>query len=123
MITGHVTAQQQALIPLTLQDWQGQLATVEAIVDTGFNGFLTLPLLEIARLRFAYEGIADIILGDGNTVRLDSFAGTVLWDGELRTGLVLATDGRPLIGMDLLSGSRVCLEVTTGGPVTIERLP
>jgi predicted aspartyl protease len=123
MITGRVTAQQQALIPLTLHDWQGQVATVEAIVDTGFNGFLTLPLPEIARLRFPYEGIADVILGDGDTVRLDSFAGTVLWDGEVRTGLVLAANGLPLVGMALLSGSRVCLEVIANGPVSIERLP
>jgi clan AA aspartic protease len=123
IITGHVTAQQHAVIPLTVQDWQGQPETVDAIVDTGFNGFLTLPLPQIARLRFPYEGIAEVILGDGDTVRLDAFAATVLWGGEVRTGLVLAADGLPLIGMGLLSGSRVCLEVTTGGPVTIERLP
>jgi clan AA aspartic protease len=123
MITGAVTAQQQALIPLTLQDWQGQPETVEAIVDTGFNGFLTLPLPLIARLRFPYEGMAEVILGDGDTVRLDSFAATVRWDGAVRTGLVLAADGAPLVGMDLLLGSRVCLEVLTGGPVTIERVP
>jgi hypothetical protein len=36
---------------------------------------------------------------------------------------VLAANGLPLVGMDLLSGSRVCVEVITGGPVTIERLP
>lgn len=123
MITGVVTPQHQAVIPLTLQDWHGQPETVDAIVDTGFNGFLTLPLPRIAQLRFPYEGIAEVILGDGNTVRLDSFAATVLWDGEVRTGLVLAADGLPLVGMDLLAGSRVCLEVTANGPVTIERLP
>jgi predicted aspartyl protease len=123
MITGVVTAQQQALIPLTVQDWQGQAETVDAIVDTGFNGFLTLPLPQIARWRFPYEGIAEVILGDGDTVRLDSFAATVLWDGYVRTGLVLAAEGMPLVGMALLSGSRVCFDVTDGGPVTIERLP
>jgi clan AA aspartic protease len=123
MITGVVTAQQQALVPLTVQDWQDHPATVDAIVDTGFNGFLTLPLELIAQLRFPYEGIAEVILGDGDTVRLDSFAATVLWDGEVRTSLALAADGSPLVGMDLLLGSRVCLDVTNDGPVTIERLP
>jgi predicted aspartyl protease len=123
MITGSVTAQQQAVIPLTVQDWQGQPETVDAIVDTGFNGFLTLPLAQIARLRFPYEGIAEVILGDGDTVRLDSFAATVLRDGQLRTGLVLAAEGMPLVGMDLLHGPRVMLDITDGSPVTIEPLP
>ncbi len=93
------------------------------IDDERFNSFLTLPLQLIAQLRFPYEGIAEVILGDGDTLRLDSFAATVLWDGDVRTGLVLAADGAPLVGMDLLLGSRVCLAVITGGSVSIERLP
>lgn len=93
------------------------------MVDTGFNGFLTLPLPQIARLGFPYEGAADVILGDGETVRLDTFAATVLWEGQAREGIVLAAEGSPLVGMALLTGSRVTLEVEDGGLVTIERLP
>lgn len=123
MITGVVTAAGMAVIPLTLQDTIGYEAPLEAIVDTGFNGFLTLPLPQIAKLGFPYEGNIEVVLGDGRAVNVDAFLGTVVWEGHVREGTVIAADGTPLIGMALLAGSRLCLEVTDGGPVTIERLP
>ena len=72
---------------------------------------------------FPYEGMMQVVLGDGQAADLDMFTGTVVWDGQLREGIVLAVDGTPLVGMALLAGSRVCLDVTDDGPVTIDRLP
>ena len=123
MITGVVTANHQAIIALTLHDSAGQPEVTEALLDTGFNGFLTLPLLQIARLQFPYEGTMRVVLGDGQAVDLDMFIGTVLWDGQFREGIVLAAEGSALVGMALLMGSRVTLEVEDGGLVTIDRLP
>ena len=59
MITGQVVAGREVVILLTLQGTQGQVTTLDAIVDTGFTGFLTLPLSQIAQLGFSYEGIID----------------------------------------------------------------
>lgn len=123
MITGHVAAGQQAIIQVVLLGPQGQEETIDAIIDTGFTGFLTLPLSQIARLGFPYEGVIDARLGDGRAVEFDMFAGAVVWEGQVREGIVLAAYGSPLVGMALLRGSRVMLEVEDGGLVTIERLP
>jgi clan AA aspartic protease len=123
MITGVVTAAGTAVIPLTVQSTTGQAEILDAIVDTGFNGFLTLPLPQIAKLGFPYEGNIEVVLGDGREVQVDVFLGTVVWEGQVREGTVVAADGSPLIGMALLSGARVCLDVTDSGPVTIDRLP
>ena len=122
MITGQVVAGREVVILLTLQGTQGQMTTLDAIVDTGFTGFLTLPLSQIAQLGFSYEGIIDARLGDGRAAEFDMFAGTVLWDGYVRTGIVLAVEGTPLVGMALLRGSRLTVEVSDGGMVTIEPL-
>ena len=62
------------------------------------------------------------VLGDGREVALDIFAGTVVWDGQDRDVVVLGVDGDVLVGMALLAGSRVILEVEERGRVTIERL-
>ena len=70
MITGQVVAGREAVIPLTLQGTQGQMTTFDALVDTGFTGFLTLPLSQIAQLGFSYEGIIDARLGDGRAASL-----------------------------------------------------
>ena len=37
--------------------------------------------------------------------------------------MLLDADGGPLVGMSLLYGSRVTLDVVDGGPITIEPLP
>jgi len=123
MITGQVVAGRYATLPVVLRGPQGQEETLEAILDTGFTGFLTLPLPQIAKFGFPYQGLIDAQLGNGSAAEFDMFAGTVLWDGQRREGIVLAVDGSPLLGMALLSGSRVCLDVSDNGPVTIERLP
>jgi clan AA aspartic protease len=123
VITGVVTAAGTAVIPLTVQSTTGHEEPLDAIVDTGFNGFLTLPLPQIAKLGFPYEGNIEVVLGDGRGVNVDVFLDTVVWEGQIREGTVVAADGSPLVGMALLSGSRVCLDVTDSGPVTIARLP
>lgn len=123
MIQGVVTEQRTAVIPLTVQGTMGQVDTFPAIVDTGFNGFLTLPLPRIAKLGFPYRGSMRAVLGNGKEADMDVFAGTVLWDGQVRAVMVLAADGTPLVGMGLLDGSRVLLHVTDKGTVSIDPLP
>jgi clan AA aspartic protease len=122
MITGVVTAN-AAVITVPLVGPNGHTKTIDAILDTGFSGFLTLPLPEIARLGFPYEGNMEAVLGNGSETLMDMFLGAVRWEGQLREGIVLAADGMPLVGMALLSGSRVCLDIIDGGRVTIEPLP
>ena len=43
MIEGVVNANLEAVVTLSLQDPSGRTREVEAVVDTGFNGYLTLP--------------------------------------------------------------------------------
>lgn len=56
-------------------------------------------------------------------VVLDVYLAKVLWYGQEREVLVLQADGGPLVGMSLLYGSRVMLEVVDNGDVTIDPLP
>jgi hypothetical protein len=43
------------------------------LLRIGYRGFLTLPLPEIARLQFPYEGTMRVVLGNGQPVELDMF--------------------------------------------------
>jgi hypothetical protein len=62
------------------------------------------------------------VLGDRREGALDIFAGTVVWDGQDRDVVVLGADGDVLMGMALLAGSRVIVEVEERRRGTIERL-
>ena len=82
-----------------------------------------MPTRLIDRLKLQLAGNRRATLGDGNVVVLDVYLGKVLWHNHERDVLVLQADGGPLIGMSLLYGSQVTLDVVDGGDVTVRELP
>jgi clan AA aspartic protease len=95
---------------------------VDALIDTGFTGFLILPLSVINNLNLQLYSREEGILGDGSTRIFDVYTGLVIWDGELRQIDVNAAETTPLVGMSLLYGYRMQLDVIEGGTVTIQAL-
>lgn len=123
MIIGVVNAYREATIHLIVQDANSQGHDIDAVIDTGFTGVLTLPHSLITALGLAWRGYASAVLGDGSLQQFDVYAATVIWDGQARTIEVDAADIDPLVGMGLLYGHDVRMQVIDGGPVTIEALP
>ena len=121
MIKGKITEHQEAVIKLKVKGLS-QSAKIEGVIDTGFTGYLTLPSALISHLNLQQAGEQLTILGDENRVVLKRYVTQVLWLGVERNVSVLQAEGGPLIGMSLLYGSRLTLDVVTGGEVTIEAL-
>ena len=120
MITGQVTANREAVIELEIVSQNQQIESVEAVIDTGFNGYLTLPSDLVNRLNLQLAGNRRVTLGDGNTVVLDVYLAKVMWHGQECEVLVLQAEGGPLVGMSLLYENRVILTIVNGGDVTID---
>ena len=106
MITGKITANREAIIELEVIGSNQKREKVEAVIDTGFNGYLTLPNDLINYLKLQLAGSRHVTLGDGNVVVLDMYLAKVLWHGREREVLALQADGGPLVGMSLLYGNR-----------------
>lgn len=121
MIIGKIVDNQEATIELEIVG-ANDTEKVEAIIDTGFTGELTLPSDLIDRLGLPRIGELPITLGDGNEIEIDLYLGMILWQGENRIVQVLRTDSRPLVGMSLLYGNRLTLDVITDGEITLETL-
>jgi clan AA aspartic protease len=113
----------EAVVDLNLTDSVGRLFPISAVVDTGFNGSLTLPAAEIERLALTLVGKRRAFLADASVVELEMYATTIIWNNERRRIVVSLTEGGSLLGMDLLRGSRLTMDVVEGGPVVIEKLP
>ena len=122
MITGVVTPDSEAIIHLQVRGQQGQETEVEALIDTGFNRFLTLPSAVITQLNLATEGISRTTLADGSDVEMHVYRAIVLWDQEDRDISVLESEGEIAVGMALLHGYDLRIQVIDGGSVTIEAL-
>jgi clan AA aspartic protease len=121
VIMGTVT-NRRAYVTLTIRTPDGQEHQIEAVLDTGFTGVLTMPPAAVAALGLPYIGPQPATLADGSPIMLALYELTLLWDGEERLVEVLAMEGAALIGMTLLDGSDVHLQVTDGGVVRIEPL-
>ncbi len=121
MMTG-VVAFNEAVLHVRVSGIEEREKWIDVVIDTGFNGFLTLPAAFITDLMLPYVGSTRATLADSNEVAMDVFEATVDWNQQQRNVLVLSTDGVPLVGMSMLSGHRVILDVEEGGSVTIEAL-
>jgi clan AA aspartic protease len=123
MITGVVNAQTEATIRLPVRAADGREQEIEAVLDTGFNGSLTLPPAVIAGLGLQWRTRGLVMLANGTEDHCDIYGATVIWDGKPRNILVEAADTDPLVGMALLYGYDLHMQVIEGGRVIIEPLP
>ena len=122
MITGVVNANREAIIRLVVTGPSGQQQDTEAIIDTGFTGFLTLPPARVTALRLPWLSRQPGILADGSVDIFDVYVATVMWDGQPRTVEVEAADTEPLVGMSLLDRHSLRIDVLRGGVVTVSAL-
>lgn len=93
---------------------------IEAIVDTGFNGFLTLPPSLIATLDLPFRERGRAVLADGSDISFDIHEAEIVWDERPRTIAVGAADTEPLIGTSSLDGHKLTVEFVDDGGVFIE---
>ena len=118
--SGLVTGDLEATVVLNVLPAQGDAISVTAVINTGFNGYLTLPAETIESLALRFHSYTEAELGDGHTIVLRKFEGEVLWNGLPRAVTILQTHGAPLVGMALLEKHRICIDVIPQGNVAID---
>ena len=120
MIQGTVNAAYEAVVPLSLRGPAGQTHDIEAIVDTGYSGFLALPATLVAELDLPFSYVGRAFLANDDEVSFDVYDVTVVWDGQPRHVRADAMGSTPLTGMLLLDGHTLNIEVESGGRVVIQ---
>jgi clan AA aspartic protease len=123
MITGIVTVAREAVISLTVCGPNGQEQEIEVVIDTGFDGSLTLPPALLTALGLPWRRRGRALLADGNESVFDIYEATVIWDGTTRRVSVDEVDVIPLVGMALLYGYELTMQIVEGGRVLLKPLP
>ena len=120
MIRGRVSADKQAVISVEIHGPNGKIHTVDAVIDTGYDGMLTITPDIAATLQFPFREIRTYELGNGECVDFPIHDLTLIWDGEPRDVAAVVTDGGILAGVSLLIGYTLFIDVIDGGEVRIE---
>lgn len=123
MIAGTVNRRHEAVLTIPVCDSTRQAHKIEAVLDTGFTGSLTLPPSLIESMGLAWRSRSSAILANGNVEEFDIYVATVIWDGMERSVLVQAIENVPLLGMAMLVGYDLRARVIVGGSVEIEAVP
>src|SRR5438128_2473380 len=122
MITGVVNADREAVIQVIVRDANGQDHQYEAVVDTGYTGWLTLPPNVVAALGLTWRERGGATLADGSQALFDVYDATVVWDGQPITIPVDVIDADPLVGMSLMYGYELVMPILDGAIFTLRRL-
>ena len=119
---GEVNAHREAILRLRLEGSNGKQRTIECIIDTGYDGALTLPARLIRSLKLPLVGQNQAQLANGQIVTFNTYWAMANWSGRRVRVSVDEAPTDPLIGMELLEGFQLKIEVETRGNVAVTPL-
>ena len=120
MILGTVNHAYEAVISVTVRGPSGQSRQVDAVIDTGFTGFLSLPSALATELGLPFLTNESALFADGSIVTFSVHEATTLWDGQPRRVYAHPAETTPLIGMRMLDNQDLSIQVRNGGRVVIQ---
>ena len=89
--------------------------TLDAIIDTGFDGDLSIPITIAVNLGLELEGEEYFELADGTQTRELLFAGRASLAGRVRKAHILVSKSQDtLVGTRLLSGCELSISFPSG---------
>ena len=115
MIEGRIDLVEGPRIQVWISGRRDRVA-IDALLDTGFDGDLCLPIAVAVPLGLELRYVAQSELADGSVVEDELvFAGLADWDGEqVPVEIILTRSRDALIGTGLLQGCDVRLNFVTG---------
>jgi clan AA aspartic protease len=121
MMQGYVNKNYEATILVVVRN-NAKLKSINAVIDTGFTGFLSLPNDIITELDLPWSYRDRGTLGDGSEVLFDIYDAVAIWDGQSQEIEVNSAETDPLIGMSMLRGYRLQVDTIEDGLVVITNL-
>jgi clan AA aspartic protease len=107
---------------IAIRNGEGEFVEVDVVIDTGFDGSLTLPPDLISTLKLTWRSKGAALMANGQINQCDIYATTAQWDGASRNVLVEAVESEPLVGTALMRGYELRVEFLPDGVVTLRAI-
>ncbi len=101
----------------------GERHWVRPLLDTGFDGGLTLPGALIDALGLEYLQETPSRLANGRIEPIATYRVSLLWRHGIEQTEVYRTEGTPLLGLDLLRDLRIEFDTVHGGEILAKPVP
>ena len=122
MISGRVTEDLKVKVNIAISVGDGVWNTLDAAIDTGFNGQLALPEETILALGLVLDQFRRVTPAIGATRAVASGNVHFRWEDDSIRARVIQAGSEPLLGMGLLWNHRITIDAVPNGPVTITPL-
>ncbi len=96
--------------------------SLSCVIDTGFNGYLTLPPQAVSAMNLPLYSNTGVRLADGSETLLAVHVATIVWDNVEKVVLILASGYKPLLGTALMRGYHLEIDFEDNGLVSLEKL-
>ena len=123
MIVGAVNANLEPVVTVGVHAPSGASAVIEAILDTGFSGELSVSTDVVRRLGLNIVDFTQAIIAGGRAIRVPWCFMELRFGGMSREILALVMDGMPLLGMSALLDQAVSIQAWPGGAVRLSGKP
>lgn len=109
----------EPIVQIVVRGTNGQRWQINAVIDSGATCELTLSRQLIQDFGLKWTDRATALLAGDGSVTSEVYEAAIEWNGRVRPIVVHEMDGTPLIGMRLLEGFRVLIDVKEGGAVEV----
>ncbi|BAZ10538.1 hypothetical protein NIES4071_23610 [Calothrix sp. NIES-4071] len=93
------------------------------VIDTGFNGYLTLPPQAVRAMSLPPSASIPGTLADGSQVSFSIHLTTIVWDNVEKIVPILASGNKPLLGTAMMQGYHLEIDFEDNGLVSLEKIP
>ena len=121
MITGTINKKLEIAVDMPVYGCDGRHIDAHFVVDTGFDGEISLPPDAIEYLRLPKYRRRRTFHADSSSAIVQTYVAHIKWDDEVREVIVNPTEGNCLIGVQLLKGFLLTAGFVPDAPVKLER--
>jgi clan AA aspartic protease len=122
MIYGRLI-DRKAIVPVIFRLPQQPDFSLDFVIDTGFNDYLTLPIQAVNAMNLPLYSSIPARFADGSEALLAIHLATVVWDDVEKVVPILASGYKPLLGTAMMEGYHLEIDFEDNGLVSLEKIP